>query len=316
LFAWRINCPVIHFRNLNNSVLQLIQHKKSVLFIVNPKSGTRSKKNIIQIIEGNVPGEYFDYQIAFTKARAHATELAAKAAAEGVEYIMAVGGDGTMNEVARSLLYTKSTLGIIPVGSGNGLARDLNIPLDPMNAIRLLVEGKKITIDSCTLNELPFFCTAGAGFDAHIGHLFARQKTRGFQTYVQTTLWEYTLYQPEWYRLSTSEKVVEKKAFLVSFANAAQYGNNAYIAPQANIRDGLIDVCLMRPFPTVQAMNLGIKLFNKTLHTSSYVETWKTAGATLERKTPGPVHVDGEPHQLEELLKVAIKPGSLQVLVP
>jgi diacylglycerol kinase (ATP) len=274
--------------------LQLIQHKKSVLFIVNPKSGTRSKKNIIQIIEGNVPEEYFDYQIAFTKARAHATELAAKAAAEGVEYIMAVGGDGTMN----------------------GLARDLNIPLDPMNAIRLLVEGKKITIDSCTLNELPFFCTAGAGFDAHIGHLFARQKTRGFQTYVQTTLWEYTLYQPEWYRLSTSEKVVEKKAFLVSFANAAQYGNNAYIAPQANIRDGLIDVCLMRPFPTVQAMNLGIKLFNKTLHTSSYVETWKTAGATLERKTPGPVHVDGEPHQLEELLKVAIKPGSLQVLVP
>lgn len=296
--------------------MQDIQHKKRVLFVVNPKSGTRSKKNISQLIKDNVPLEYFDYQISFTKARAHATELAAQAAASGVEYIMAVGGDGTMNEVARSLLYTESTLGIIPIGSGNGLARDLTIPLDLMNAIRLLVEGRKTTIDSCTMNGLPFFCTAGVGFDAHVGHLFAQQKTRGFQTYVQTTLWEYTMYQPEWYRLTIGDEVVEKQAFLVSFANAAQYGNNAYIAPQASIDDGLIDVCLMRPFPTVQAMNLGIKLFNKTLHASTYMETWKAAGATLERKAPGPVHVDGEPHQLGEVLTVAIKPGSLKVLVP
>jgi YegS/Rv2252/BmrU family lipid kinase len=296
--------------------LQAIQHKKSVLFIINPKSGTRSKKNIQQLIQENVPAEYFDYQIVFTRARAHATELAAQAAANGVEYIMAVGGDGTMNEVARSLVYTQSTLGIIPIGSGNGLARDLNIPLDPMNALRLLVEGRKTVIDSCTMNEMPFFCTAGAGFDAHVGYLFSQQKTRGFQTYVQTTLWEYTMYQPEWYRLTVGNKIVEKKAFLVSFANAAQYGNNAYIAPQASNHDGLIDICLMRPFPTVQAMNLGIKLFNKTLHTSSYMETWKAAGATLERKVPGPVHVDGEPHQLGEVLTIAIKPGSLRVLVP
>jgi diacylglycerol kinase family enzyme len=124
------------------------------------------------------------------------------------------------------------------------------------------------------------------------------------------------MYQPEWYRLTVGNKIVEKKAFLVSFANAAQYGNNAYIAPQASNHDGLIDICLMRPFPTVQAMNLGIKLFNKTLHTSSYMETWKAAGATLERKVPGPVHVDGEPHQLGEVLTIAIKPGSLRVLVP
>jgi YegS/Rv2252/BmrU family lipid kinase len=296
--------------------LQAIQHKKTVLFIVNPKSGTRSKKNIRQLIQENVPEAYFDYQVAFTKARAHATELAAQAAAAGVEYIMAVGGDGTMNEVARSLLHTESTLGIIPVGSGNGLARDLNIPLDPVNALRLLIEGRKSRIDSCTMNELPFFCTAGAGFDAHVGYLFSQQKTRGFQTYVQTTLWEYTMYQPEWYRLTLGDKVVKKKAFLVSFANASQYGNNAYIAPQASNHDGLVDVCLMRPFPAVQAMNLGIKLFNKTLHTSKYMETWKAAGAVLERSSPGPVHVDGEPHQLGEVLTIAVKPNSLQVLVP
>jgi YegS/Rv2252/BmrU family lipid kinase len=296
--------------------LQDIQHKKTVLFIVNPKSGTRSKKNIHQLIHDNVPEAYFDYQIQFTKARAHATELAAKAAAAGVEYVMAVGGDGTMNEVARSLLHTQTTLGIIPVGSGNGLARDLNIPLDPVNALRLLLEGRKTSIDSCTMNEMPFFCTAGAGFDAHVGYLFSQQKTRGFQTYVQTTLWEYTMYQPEWYRLRVGETIVEKKAFLVSFANAAQYGNNAYIAPQASNHDGLIDICLMRPFPTVQAMNLGIKLFNKTLHTSRYMENWKATGAVLERKSPGPVHVDGEPHQLGEVLTVAVKPESLRVLVP
>jgi diacylglycerol kinase (ATP) len=296
--------------------LHPITSKKRVLFIVNPRSGTRSKTGIQELIRANVPAEYFDYQIEFTKAGGHAIELSAKAAAEGIEYVVAVGGDGTMNEVAQSLLYTSSTLGIIPMGSGNGLARDLNIPLATMSALRLLVEGKKICIDSCTLNDRPFFCTAGVGFDAHIGQCFAMQKKRGFQTYVQTTLWEYANYQPETYRLQIDGKWIEKKAFLISFANAAQYGNNAYIAPKASMQDGLIDVCLLRPFPAVQAINMGVKLFNRTIDSSAYMHIWQTPSVRVERKAPAPVHIDGEPCLMEETLTVTVKPNSLNVLVP
>lgn len=296
--------------------MQTVHSKKRVLFIVNPRSGTRSKTGIAGLIQTHVPAQYFDYQIEFTKAKGHATELSAQAAAQGIEYVMAVGGDGTMNEVAQSLVYTSSILGIIPMGSGNGLARDLKIPMAAMSALRLLVEGKRICIDSCTLNHLPFFCTAGAGFDAHIGQCFDLQKKRGFHTYAQITLWEYANYKPETYRLKIGSRWIEKKAFLVTFANAAQYGNNAYIAPKANMQDGLLDVCLLKPFPAVQAINMGVKLFNKTLDNSSYVHTWQTPETILERKSPAPVHIDGEPRMMEAVLSVKIKPQSLHVLVP
>jgi YegS/Rv2252/BmrU family lipid kinase len=268
------------------------------------------------LIQQYVPSQYFDYDIAFTKAKGHAIELSRQAATNQLDYVIAVGGDGTMNEVARSLLHTSTTLGIIPMGSGNGLARHLKIPLAAMSALRLLQEGRRMQVDSCTLNELPFFCTAGAGFDAYIGQCFAMQKKRGFQTYVQTTLREYSSYKPHMYRLKIGNDLIEKKAFLITFANAAQYGNNAYIAPKANVTDGLIDVCLLRPFSPVTALNLGVKLFNKTLHTSRYLESWQTSEAVLERSKPAPVHIDGEPHEMAEVLTVKIKPLSLQVLVP
>lgn len=296
--------------------MQPISSKKRVLFIVNPRSGTRSKTGIHQLIEQNVPAALFDYQVEFTKAQAHATELAAQAVKDDIEFVMAVGGDGTMNEVARSLVHTSATLGIIPMGSGNGLARDLNIPMAVMSAIRLLVEGKRICIDSCTMNNFPFFCTAGAGFDAYIGQCFATQKKRGFQTYVQTTLWEYINYKPQLYKLTMPGKTIEKRAFLVTFANAAQYGNNAYIAPRANTQDGLLDVCLLRPFPSMQAINMGVKLFNRTLDNSPYLHIWQTREAVLERQAPAPVHIDGEPHMMDEVLTVKIIPQSLHVLVP
>jgi YegS/Rv2252/BmrU family lipid kinase len=297
-------------------ILHSISSKKRVLFVVNPRSGTRSKTGLHQLIRQNVPAELFDYQIEFTKAQAHATELAAQAVADNIDYVMAVGGDGTMNEVARSLVHTSTTLGIIPMGSGNGLARDLKIPMAVMSALRLLVEGKRICIDSCTMNNFPFFCTAGAGFDAYIGQCFATHKKRGFQAYVQTTLWEYINYKSESYKLIMPGKTIEKRAFLISFANAAQYGNNAYIAPKADTQDGLFDVCLLRPFPSVQAINMGVKLFNRTLDNSRYLHIWQTKEAILERQAPAPVHIDGEPHMMDEVLTVKIKPQSLNVLVP
>jgi YegS/Rv2252/BmrU family lipid kinase len=288
--------------------------KKKVLFIVNPFSGTRSKERKAELIRTYVSGEVFDYEIAFTEAKGHAVDLAARAVKESFDYVVAVGGDGTMNESARSLINTQVALGIIPMGSGNGLARHLRIPLDTIAALRMLGKAEVVTIDSASLNGTPFFCTAGAGFDAYIGLKFEGKTKRGFQAYVQTTLGEFFSYKPDQYRLTIGGKTTVQTAFLVSFANAAQYGNDAFISPEASIRDGLIDVCVLKPFPPAIALNLGLKLFNRTLHQSKYLEIIRTPEATMERPVPGPVHLDGEPHWMEEKLQLQLLPRSLKIL--
>jgi YegS/Rv2252/BmrU family lipid kinase len=288
--------------------------KKTALFIVNPFSGTRSIERKTALIRENVPAGAFDYEIAFTEAKGHAVELAARAVADRLDYVIAVGGDGTMNEAARSLVHTSTALGIIPMGSGNGLARHLGIPLDTVAALRMLQKPKPVTIDSVTLNGTPFFCTAGAGFDAYIGLKFEGKKKRGFQAYVRTTLAEFFTYQPEVYRLTVGGVTTERPAFLVSFANAAQYGNDAFIAPQASVCDGLLDLCVMKPFPYPMAISLGLKLFNRTLDQSPYLEVIRTREVMVERPAAGPIHLDGEPHWMPEKLHVSLAPASLHIL--
>ncbi len=290
--------------------------KKKLLFIVNPFSGTRSKDRTVGLISQHISPDIFDYQVKFTEAKGHATELAAQAVAEAVDYVVAVGGDGTMNETARSLVGTTTALGIIPLGSGNGLARHLKIPMDTTAALRLINQARTLTIDSCTLNDIPFFCTAGVGFDAYIGQKFNDKKKRGFQTYVQTTINEFFTYSPDLYSLHLDEKTFEKKAFLITFANAGQYGNDAFIAPKASIQDGLLDVCVLEPFPATMAISIGLKLFNKTLDSSRYLHVSKVSEVSVERPAPAPVHLDGEPYLLEEKLYVKLLPASLKVLVP
>lgn len=288
--------------------------KKKILFVVNPFSGTRSKERKAELIHEHVSKAAFDFEVEFTLAKGHAVELAARAVAESFDYVVAVGGDGTMNECARSLVSTPVALGVIPMGSGNGLARHLGVPLDTAAALRMLKKAKAVTIDSAALNGTPFFCTAGTGFDAYIGLKFEGKKKRGFRAYVQTTLGEFFTYKPDVYRLTIGDNVAELPAFLVSFANAAQYGNDAFISPEASIRDGLIDVCILKPFPPAMALNLGLKLFNRTLHQSKYLQIIRTRQVTLERPEPGPVHLDGEPHWMESTLHLNLLPASLKVL--
>ncbi len=288
--------------------------KKKLLFIVNPKSGTRSKERTFDLIGQHISAERYDHQVVFTQARGHATELSRQAVIDGVDYVVAVGGDGTVNETAQGLIHTSAAMGIIPMGSGNGLARHLQVPLDAVAALRFLNRAQIMLMDSATLNEKPFFCTAGVGFDAYIGLKFDQKKKRGFRTYVRTTLNEFITYRPEAYRLTINGVVTEQNAFLVSFANAAQYGNDAFISPEASVRDGKIDVCLLDPFPVPMAFTLGLKLFNRTLHQSKYLHVQQVTEATLERQGPAPVHLDGEPMIMEEKLIVKLLPSSLKVL--
>ncbi|GAL87045.1 YegS//BmrU family lipid kinase [Sporocytophaga myxococcoides] len=290
------------------------QKPERFFFIINPIAGVRSKEDIPRKIKEVFSGSEKYYEIAFTKFKGHATELAQEAVNNNFDAVVAVGGDGTINEVATGLIGQTPALGIIPLGSGNGLARHLKVPIHIQNSIKYLLDSAPVSIDHCRLNNLPFFCTAGVGFDALIGKVFSEQKTRGFSTYLKTVITEYKSYKCETYKISLDGKEIEMEAFLLSFANASQYGNNVFIAPQASLQDGYIDVCMMHPFPSSSLLNLGFKLFTKKVNKFHYLDIIKAKNIEIERESSGPVHLDGEPVYMDSRLKISIVPNSLRVL--
>lgn len=291
--------------------------KKDIEFIINPIAGTRSKLILEDLILQHLDLNIFNCSISYTKARGHAQELASLAVQKGVDYVVAVGGDGTVNEVARALIHEKSTLGIVPVGSGNGLARHLGIPLSPTLAIEKLNKQKQILIDAGMANGRPFFCTAGIGFDAHIGRKFAMSTTRGFNTYVRTVLQEFLQYKSHTYSIRVDQDpAINIEAFSITFANAAQFGNNAYISPEADISDGKLDLCLIKKYPKRVGLHLGMRLFNKTIHKSRYMTIRKIESAVVNCSDADCFHLDGEFLLLDGELKLEIIPQCLNILVP
>jgi YegS/Rv2252/BmrU family lipid kinase len=283
------------------------------LFIVNPISGGKNKEYLPELIE-----KYFDkksYKIVFTERPEHATELALNGIKEGFTDFIAAGGDGTVNEVAKALINTNFNLGILPFGSGNGLARHNGIPMNIEKAISLIKKNKATRIDTCELNNQPFINMSGVGFDAHIGKLFAKSKTRGFKTYFSTTINEFKNYKSQKYSITADGQKINEKAFLISFANSSQYGNNAYIAPNAKMDDGLLDVCIMKPFPPLSVIDLGFRLFTKNIDKSQYVQTIKAKEIIVERENEGEIHLDGEPFESGKTLKIRVVPKSLNLLI-
>jgi len=269
--------------------------KKRIIFIVNPISGTQSKDEIPQMIREQLNPERFEYAIRYTEYRGNASEIARQCAAEGVDVVVAVGGDGTVNEVARSLVHTHTALAVIPCGSGNGLARHLCIPMDIRKAIDIINICQIEPFDYGVINDLPFFCTCGMGFDAFISLKFAEAGKRGPITYVENVLKEGLKYRPETYEIVDDSGTVYHKAFLIACANASQYGNNAYIAPGATMKDGEMDVIIMEPFDALEAPQIAADLFMKTLGNNSKIKTFRTKSIHIHRKQPGAIHYDGDP---------------------
>jgi len=233
---------------------------------------------------------------------------------KGIEIVVSVGGDGTINEVASALEGTNTLMGIIPYGSGNGLARSLNIPLNDKKAISRINSLRYRKIDSAVLNERKFFNMAGLGFDAHISAKFANLKNRGLKGYISTAISEISAYIPDNYNLIIDGNHYQEDAFMISIANSCQYGNNAYIAPEAEVDDGLLDVCIIKPFPLIQFPVVGYHLFNKTVHKTPYVEIIKGKNIRIKRTNTGIVHLDGEPVEMDKEVIISVKPLSLLVL--
>ena len=289
--------------------------RSAVLAIINPLSGTTSteQKKLLQdafVRRANALGHA--PEVVFTTGPGHATELAAEAVRQGVSRVLAIGGDGTINETAQALRKSATALGIIPIGSGNGLARHLGIPLNPMKAIERALTGRPVVIDSGEINEHPFFCTAGLGFEAYVAHAFAQQPVRGLPIYVRTAFRAFWAYKPQRFVLNGQEK----ELFSLTFANAGQFGNNAWMAPTANIADGRLEQCEIRPFPAQAVGMLTWRLFNKTLNQSGYWRGRSITKAIVQAEEPLLIHADGEPLILpESRAEVRVLPGSLLVLL-
>lgn len=291
-----------------------------IAVILNPISGARGRTNTKRTLLNTLrhDAQRKRYHVAFYRTRKakQATELAARALHDGADLILCCGGDGTVSETSAALLGADVPLAIIPAGSGNGLARHLGIPLSARSALNAALHGNTIRMDCASIAGRHFCTTAGIGLDAEVGWLFAQLDRRGMAAYVQATAQLYFKYTPREYSITINGIKTNETAFLITFANASQFGNNATIAPKASVTDGLLDLVIVRPFPKVEIGILAAMLCSKTLDQSPYIKT--TRFETLHIETAHPVrgHADGEPIMLPAAFDVAVRPAALAVRTP
>lgn len=283
------------------------------LFLVNERSGARRRFDVAEVIRRAAACAY---EIVPCRAKEELPGIIARAEGEEFDVVYAVGGDGTVHETAKHLIGRKPALAILPIGSGNGFARHIGLPLDPVEAVRSCSAGTIVTIDTAEVNGTPFLGVMGMGFDALVAERFASSTVRGFGTYVQEGVAVFLRFRAEEYELETAAQRMTKRAFVVAIANSGQYGNNARIAPLASLQDGLLDVVVIEDASLLRALLLLPPLFRGTLHRSRGVHGLQTPEVTIRRASAGPAHLDGEPYALPAELRVRVVPRSLRLLVP
>jgi diacylglycerol kinase (ATP) len=288
-------------------------NKQAIWFIINPISGGKKKhQKIVQLIDNQLDKQIYLPSIHYTEYAGHATKIAAEAVKQQIPFVVAIGGDGTVNEVGKALINTKTALGIIPTGSGNGLARELDIPMKPEKAIESLNTPINKQIDVCFVNEIPFFCTAGVGFDAHCSEIFAKKTGRGLWNYVKVGFIEFWKYKP----LKCEFAANDYEVFSITFGNASQFGNNAYITPTAELDDGFIDCTIINPPSAWQALRMILQLFSGNIHSSELSENYRGTKFKLKSEQNFLIHYDGEPLRLNcnELI-ISVLEKSLRVMI-
>jgi len=291
-------------------------NKKRIRFIINPISGTRDKLFIESYIIKYINHNLFIFDIEFTEYAHHATKLAKDAAQKDYDVVVAIGGDGSINEVASGLVNSNTALAIIPNGSGNGMAHYLKIPLNVQKAIEIINNLYITPIDTATINDKLFVSIAGLGFDALVADNFAQSKTRGFFSYFRIIIKNYFTYRRKSYLLYVGDKKFKKKAMMISLANSNQFGYNTTIAPNAVINDGLLDVCIIHRIPFLEVGLLSLLLFLKRIDISNHVEIIKCKEMTILQNKKRVIHIDGDPLTFEKRLHIKVNPLSLKVVVP
>ncbi len=293
-----------------------MSENRQIMLIINPISGTGNKRGLAEYATILLSKIGYDTEVVFTTGRGDATRLAKEAISKNYYAVLAAGGDGTINETAAALCGSDVALGIIPAGSGNGLARHLNIPIDPIQSLDVIMENNVVDCDYCTVNDRPFFCTFGGGFDATVSEKFAKQNKRGKFMYVKSALSEFLNYAPQVYTISANGKTFTEKAFIVACCNASQYGNNAYIAPRASITDGLIDVTIVHSGTPLDTAMVGVDLFTGYLDRNTLIHTFRTPSVVIYRTSEGPAHLDGEPLIMPDTMSIKCHHKGLKVFIP
>jgi YegS/Rv2252/BmrU family lipid kinase len=274
------------------------QKTEKIYLIINQFAGHGNGAKAVEIIIPYLQNNGCQVEFSFTQQPGHATELASTASSAGFDLVVAVGGDGTVNEVAQGLIGTNTVMGIIPMGSGNGLARELGISMNMRKSANSLLKGSTLLLDICLLNNQRFLCTSGIGFDALIADQMSKASSRGFLKYVQLVIRESIVYKPLNTRMKIDGLLIEKPTFLITFANASQFGNNAFIAPGASMTDGLIDVVIVRKFKKIWMPVFAVALFTKLVPRLPFVECFKARQIDLEMAGTPVFHFDGEPGKL------------------
>lgn len=289
------------------------------LLIYNPISGrTARTSRLLPLLRAFAGGSRGAATVAITEGPGHATALAREAVAKGAEQVVAVGGDGTLNETAQSLVQTSAALGLVPCGSGNGLARHLRLPRSPETCLQLIAQGKTrvATIDTGVADGKPFFNAMGFGLDAEVSRRFNGLRRRGLPAYARTVWEAFRSYRPETCVISNGTRKASVDLLLLAVANSDQYGNNAYIAPRASVSDGQLDLVSVPPVPWLQAPFLVSRLFRGNIDRARGVQHWQGAHFRIQRSAPGLIHTDGETHAAGATFEVSVLPASLRVLLP
>lgn len=284
--------------------------------VVNPISGTRSKAGLDEKVRAYLAPYGIEVTTCTTSFAGHATEICRRAVADGVDIVISAGGDGTVNEIASAIAHSPVTMGILPLGSGNGLARSLGIPQDVDEALKIIAGGHFIKCDRGLVNGTPFYCTFGVGFDAAVSEKFASRKRRGRISYIQSVFQEFLKYRSQPYGISVNGSIITDRAFLVAVCNASQYGNNAYIAPKAKVTDGLLDLIVIHDGNPISTVKVGVDLLTGFIDKNTRIETFSIKEAVIERLEDGPVHLDGDPGRMGLRLEVRCDAGALRIFTP
>jgi diacylglycerol kinase (ATP) len=290
--------------------------KKKITFLINPISGGIDKTSFPNLIDTFLNKDLFNYSFTFSTSPAHLVKIAKDAAEEGVDCVVAVGGDGTLNSVAAALVHSPINLAVVPMGSGNGLARHLGISMNPGKAIATINQYKSVKIDSGMANNQFFINVAGAGFDAHVSQKFAEAPRRGLITYAKISIGEFARYPNETYELTLDGQTVSHEAFIICVGNGSQYGNNAYITPTAEVNDGMFNITVVKPFRIIDMPILAYDLFAKRVNKSYLASTFTPKSILIKRASAGVFNIDGEPIEMDRDVEIKMLSASVNILVP
>lgn len=307
----RASHPVI-----KNEFLAGLLSPKRIAFIVNPKAGTNLQRHIHDSVEKHLNHRKFEYGFRFTERAGHARDLALQCVADGYNIVVAVGGDGSINEVASALIGTETVLGIVPAGSGNGLAMHLGYGRDIDNAVKKINTAEERLIDVGLMNGQPFINLAGIGFDGLVSNLMKGSNWRGFIPYFLKSLEAGLKYTPRECRIEVDDRAITEKCFIISVANGPMWGYNFQIAPDALLDDGYFEVVVMKDAPKWQYFAVVPSSLNGKIYDAEFVEHFRSRKVKIYAEGKNYVHLDGEGFVHEGALEFEIKPKALKILVP